>query len=83
VDRAKINRAIGVCIVTDTPENNRAIIDWTRGSRTPASMDTNGDDVRQLSLATLHGAVWLVPGDIALKIASDVFDVEKAEATNG
>lgn len=52
-----------------TPESNREIIDWTRGSRTPASMDKRpparlgGGDEPWLSIATLEGAHWVTPGD--------------------
>ena len=53
-----------------TPESNREIIDWTRGSATPASMDlrpTDAGDVRCLSIATLEGAHWVTPGDWIIK----------------
>ena len=52
---------------TGTPESNREIIDWTRGSKTPATMDINGDDEKQLSIATLEGAHWVTPGDFIIK----------------
>jgi hypothetical protein len=58
---------------TGTPESNREIIDWTRGSATPASMDrrvTRFDDgsalvdtYPQLTINTLEGAMWVEPGD--------------------
>lgn len=48
---------------TGTPESNREIIDWTRGSSTPASMDKNAEGRPQLSIATLEGAHWVTPGD--------------------
>ena len=58
---------------TGTPESNREIIDWTRGSKTPAFMDkrvTHFDDGStlidthpQLSINTLEGAMWVEPGD--------------------
>lgn len=50
-----------------TPESNRAIIDWTRGSTSPASMDANADGVQQLSIATLEGAHWVTPGDFIIR----------------
>jgi hypothetical protein len=50
-----------------TPESNRAVIDWTRDSATPASMDKNGDDKPQLSISTLEGALWVAPGDWVLQ----------------
>lgn len=60
---------------TGTPESNREIIDWTKGSETPASMDKrpmpalggNYQDVPQLSIATLEGAHWVSPGDWIIK----------------
>lgn len=48
---------------TGTPENNREIIDWTRGSSTPAFMDRNRDEKPQLSINTLEGAHWVSNGD--------------------
>lgn len=60
---------------TGAPDNNRRIIDWTRDSRTPATMDCNGDDERQLSLACLGGAAWVRPGDWITQTAPDVFIV--------
>ena len=54
-----------------TPESNREIIDWTRGSKTPASMDTfigidddgaeNHSEEPRLTIATLEGAHWVSP----------------------
>lgn len=52
---------------TGTPESNREIIDWTRGSSTPASMDTDGEGNRRLSIATKEGAHWVTPGDWIIK----------------
>lgn len=46
-----------------TPENNRDIIDWTRGSATPAYMDTHPVRGSCLSINTLEGAHWVSPGD--------------------
>ena len=43
---------------TGTPESNREIIDWTRGSATPASMDKNADGVNQLTI-TMRKAMTL------------------------
>lgn len=48
---------------TGTPESNREIVDWTRGSETPASMDLHPERGRCLSIATLEGAHWVAPGD--------------------
>jgi len=51
-----------------TPENNREIIDWTRGSTTPAFMDTHPDRKgRHLSINTLEGAMYVSPGDWVIK----------------
>ncbi len=60
-----------------TPESNREIIDWTRGSATPASMDkrvtklddgsTLVDTYPQLSIATLEGSMWVEPGDWVIR----------------
>jgi len=52
---------------TGTPESNREIIDWTRGSKTPASMGKNADGVVQLSITTLEGAHWVTPRDWVIK----------------
>lgn len=52
---------------TGTPESNREIIDWTRGSSTPASMDRNADGQLQLSITTLEGAHWVTPGDYVIR----------------
>lgn len=48
---------------TGSPESNREIIDWTRGSSTPASMDTDGEGAKRLTISTLEGAHWVSPGD--------------------
>lgn len=52
---------------TGTPESNREIIDWTRGSTTPASMDKNAEGAQQLSISTLEGAHWVTPGDYIIR----------------
>ncbi len=62
---------------TGTPENNREIIDWTRGSDTPASMDRRCIEVDDgsviqdtrpsLTISTLEGAMWVTPGDFVIK----------------
>jgi hypothetical protein len=52
---------------TGLADSNRAIIEWTKGSKTPASMDINADGKRQLSIATLEGAHWVDPGDFVIK----------------
>ena len=50
-----------------TPASNREIIDWTRGSKTPASMNRNADNQQQLSITTLEGALWVSSGDWIIK----------------
>lgn len=52
---------------TGTPDSNREIIEWTKGSNTPASMDKNKDDIQQLSINTLEGAHWVTPGDYIIR----------------
>lgn len=52
---------------TGTPESNREIIDWTRGSATPASMDDHPERGKCLSISTLEGAQWVSPGDWIIK----------------
>ena len=56
---------------TGTPESNREIIDWTRGSDTPASMDKrpgpDGREVPWLTISTLEGAFWVSPGEWIIK----------------
>lgn len=51
-----------------TPESNREIIDWTRGSATPAFLDDHPDhDGLRLNINTLEGAMWVTPGDWIIK----------------
>jgi hypothetical protein len=60
-----------------TPESNREIIDWTRGSATPAFMDTevrncsaehpDGFDYPVLKINTLEGAMTVAQGDWIIK----------------
>jgi hypothetical protein len=52
---------------TGEPDSNRAIIDWTRGSETPAYMDTHPDRGSCLSINTLEGAHWVASGDWVIK----------------
>lgn len=52
---------------TGTPESNREIIDWTRGSNTPTSMDEHPERGKCLSIATLEGSHWASPGDYVIK----------------
>jgi len=64
---------------TGTPESNREIIDWTRGSKTPAYMDkrppvatlndfSNPEPDRPcLSISTLEGTMWVDDGDWIIK----------------
>lgn len=65
-----------------TPESNRAVIDWTRDSATPAFMDKNAAGNEQLSINTLEGAHWVTPGDWIVRgikgehypVKPDIFD---------
>lgn len=50
-----------------TPDSNRDLIDWTRGSPTPASMDDHPERGRCLTINTLEGAHWVAPGDWIIK----------------
>lgn len=60
-----------------TVEGNRAIIDWTRGSATPAFMDTeirncspehpDGFDYPVLKITTLEGDMRAQPGDYIIR----------------
>ena len=52
---------------TGTPENNRAIIDWTKGSDTPAYMDDHPERGKCLSINTLEGAHWVSVGDFVIR----------------
>jgi hypothetical protein len=58
---------IQAVIYTGTPDSNREIIDWSRGSSTPASMDKNSENIPQLSINTLEGALWINVGDYVIK----------------
>lgn len=67
-----------------TPASNREIIDWTRGSETPASMDKNAEGVAQLSISTLEGAHWVTPTDYVIRgVAGEHYPCKRAifEAT--
>ncbi len=62
---------------TGTQDSNRSILDWTRESKTPASMNRRvtylddgsalADDEPCLSIATLEGAHLVSPGDWIIK----------------
>ena len=52
---------------TGSPESNREIIDWARGSATPASMDKHSEHGNMLTITTLEGAHWVTPGDYIIK----------------
>lgn len=57
--------------VLGTPESNREIINWTRGSHTPVTLDKNSEDQKQLTIPTLTGAVWINIGDYIVKVFDD------------
>ena len=62
---------------TGLPESNREIIDWCRGSATPATMDNHPDLGNCLSIATLEGAHWVTPGDwIVKRIKGEFYPVK-------
>jgi hypothetical protein len=61
---------------TGTPESNRDIIDWTRGSKTPAFMDKKiwkspeapeGLEYPVLCINTLEGTHTVTVGDYVIK----------------
>lgn len=52
---------------TGTPESNREIIDWTRGSKTPAYIDKHPERGKCLSINTLEGEHWVSPGDYVIR----------------
>ena len=61
-----------------TPESNRKIIDWTRGSKTPAFMDRNAEDKNQLSIKTLEGTHWVSPGDWIIRgVAGEFYPIKE------
>lgn len=68
---------------TGTPESNREIIDWTRGSKTPAYMDKevrncsaehpDGFDYAVLVINTLEGTHTVRPNDWVIKGVAGTF----------
>lgn len=68
---------------TGSPESNREIIDWARGSKTPVYMDTLvshfddgsvlADSHQCLSINTLKGTMWVNPGDWIIKDVNGEF----------
>lgn len=48
-------------------EMTREIVDWARGSKTPAYVDErilpSGEGMKSLSINTLEGAMWVDTGD--------------------
>lgn len=53
--------------VTGTPENNREIIEWAKGSHTPAFLDNHPDRGQCLSINTTEGTMWASVGDWIIK----------------
>lgn len=53
---------IEAVLSTGFPESNRAIIDWTRGSKTPAFMEH-----QKLYIQTLEGNMLVHPDDWVIK----------------
>lgn len=62
-----------------TPESNREIIDWTRGSDTPASMDDHPERGHCLTISTLEGTHWVSPGDWIIRGVSGLHYLCKPE----
>jgi hypothetical protein len=60
--RSKVVEIEATCYV-GTPEDNRRIIDWTRGSETPAHMGDMEGDHQTLYISTLEGDMRASPGD--------------------
>lgn len=52
---------------TGYPESNRAIIDWTRDSDTPAFMGDMEGDHQTLHIRTLEGDHKVTPGDWVIR----------------
>ena len=52
---------------TGEPASNREIIEWARGSATPAYMDTHPERGTCLAINTLEGVQWVSPGDWIIK----------------
>ena len=50
-----------------TVEGNRLIIDWTRGSSTPAFMNVDGEPRDALKIHTLEGDHTVSPGDFVIR----------------
>lgn len=58
---------IEAILATGTPESNLEIVEWVRGSETPAVVGKNVDGNWQLVIATLEGAHIVTPGDWVIK----------------
>lgn len=50
-----------------TPESNRKIIDWTRGTATFAYMGDMDGDHQKLYVTTLEGTMRVEPGDWVIR----------------
>lgn len=65
-------RAVSImAMATDgSPESNRAVIDWARGSATPAFMEKrvlkDDSERAQLMINTKEGGMWVEPGDYVI-----------------
>lgn len=53
--------------------SNREIIDWTKGSSTPAYLDEHPKLGPLLYINTLEGSMWVHPGDYVIKGAYGEF----------
>ena len=58
---------IEVIVSDGTPERNSVIINWTKGSDTPACMGKDANDIMHLYINTLEGAHLVSDGDYIIK----------------
>ena len=61
--RTKVVEIEATCYERGDPGDNRRIIDWTRGSATPAHMGDMEGDHQTLYISTLEGEMRVSPGD--------------------
>lgn len=61
--RSKVVEIEATCVERCDPEDCRRIIDWTRGSETPAHMGDMEGDHQTLYISTLEGDMRVTPGD--------------------
>jgi len=78
----KIPVEIEAIVSTGFPESNREIIEWTKGSHTPAYMDNHPEHGPMLSINTLEGAHWVSPGDYVIRGVKGEFYACKPDIFN-